>query len=402
MYDIVIIGAGISGLYACYKNIKHNPNDKILILEKTNRVGGKIHTKYYKDENEEYNYEAGGGVLYEKHKEMLELVKELKIEMIKIELHKDTKYINLIKKVFNYMNKISKTEQYNNTLVNIARQVISNEELQYIITNYGYKSEFYITNSYIAKKNIENEVLKSKYIYKFKNGYSEVIKKLKEKILLNKNITLINNANVYEIKNLKNTIVNYILDNREEKVNTKKIYIALPKEKILTIKGFTNEEHEYFNSVIGTSLCRIFVKYNTKNKKNDWLKKINFEKTSSPLQMIIPINKELGIYQISYSDYQNAEYWGKMSYDKLYKNIRENLKTVFPEEKEYILGQRPVWIKRYYWYKGIHFWKPNVDPLFLYKKIVHLRNNIKIIGESYSLNQGWSEGGIQTVNYLYN
>ena len=42
IYDFIIIGAGISGLYTYYLLHKHNPNYKILILESRFQAGGRI------------------------------------------------------------------------------------------------------------------------------------------------------------------------------------------------------------------------------------------------------------------------------------------------------------------------------------------------------------------------
>ena len=42
VYDFIIIGAGISGLYSNYLLKKNNNNLKILILESSNRIGGRI------------------------------------------------------------------------------------------------------------------------------------------------------------------------------------------------------------------------------------------------------------------------------------------------------------------------------------------------------------------------
>ena len=47
IYDFIIIGAGISGLYTYYLIKQTNPNIKILILESSNRIGGRI----LKDDN---------------------------------------------------------------------------------------------------------------------------------------------------------------------------------------------------------------------------------------------------------------------------------------------------------------------------------------------------------------
>jgi len=62
----VIIGAGISGLYLAYKLIKVenvNPDD-IVIYEKLNRIGGRVHTY----NNKGFKYSVGAGRLGKKHK----------------------------------------------------------------------------------------------------------------------------------------------------------------------------------------------------------------------------------------------------------------------------------------------------------------------------------------------
>jgi len=45
IYDYIIIGAGVSGLYTNYCLKKKNPNLKILILESSDRIGGRIYKK---------------------------------------------------------------------------------------------------------------------------------------------------------------------------------------------------------------------------------------------------------------------------------------------------------------------------------------------------------------------
>ena len=44
LYDIIIIGGGIAGLYKAHQHLKKDPNKKILLLEAANRLGGRIYT----------------------------------------------------------------------------------------------------------------------------------------------------------------------------------------------------------------------------------------------------------------------------------------------------------------------------------------------------------------------
>lgn len=62
LYDVVIIGAGISGLTAAYNLKKKFKNIKILILEAKDRVGGRTKTIEMKCsiENKKSLWDVGG------------------------------------------------------------------------------------------------------------------------------------------------------------------------------------------------------------------------------------------------------------------------------------------------------------------------------------------------------
>ena len=59
MHDIIMIGGGISSLYAAYKLLQKNPDLSILLLEKEARLGGRT----WKEKFNTTNVVVGAGVL---------------------------------------------------------------------------------------------------------------------------------------------------------------------------------------------------------------------------------------------------------------------------------------------------------------------------------------------------
>ena len=75
-YDLVIIGAGFTGLSSAYYFNKKFPNKKILIIEKDNEVGGlasNMNIKKFKIEKFYHHW-------YEHDKEILDFIKEIKLD----------------------------------------------------------------------------------------------------------------------------------------------------------------------------------------------------------------------------------------------------------------------------------------------------------------------------------
>jgi len=84
IYDLTIIGGGIAGLYTIYKYLKQNDTKetketktkKILLLESTSRLGGRVKTIHNKGQT----YESGAGRFSNNHHLLLELIKEFNLE----------------------------------------------------------------------------------------------------------------------------------------------------------------------------------------------------------------------------------------------------------------------------------------------------------------------------------
>ena len=181
--------------------------------------------------------------------------------------------------------------------------------------------------------------------------------------------------------------------------------LAIPKEALVSLcNSFTESEVNLLESVNSISLNRIYAQYDINKSQNKWMKELEFSTVNNPIRQIIPIKKNIGFFQISYSDWYFANYWGSLQITESKKIVKKLLSEIFKDKKI----DNPILYKNYYWKNAIHYWKTNVNENKLHKQIENIRKNIYIIGESYSKNQGWCEGAIQTsisvakkINKLY-
>ena len=73
VYDTVIVGGGIAGLYRAYCLLRRTPDSKLLLVEKRPDLGGRIYT--YKDDT--MMVEAGAGRFSNQHKRLWKLIHDL-------------------------------------------------------------------------------------------------------------------------------------------------------------------------------------------------------------------------------------------------------------------------------------------------------------------------------------
>ena len=401
IYDYIIIGGGISGLYLFYNLKKTNKDLKILLFEKNNYLGGRIKTNYLKFKSKNYIFEEGAGRLNNYHKKFLRLIKELNLEdqLIKIKSNtefypskgykldnklKNKSFFDYIQIVLKKSKNLKKEELIKLSFFDLAKKYLTKDESDFLIKSTGYYSRTIKMNAYDSIKLFKNGIRDDIKYYIMKDGFSQIIKELlknldKRKIYINHEVKNINyNENIFE------------LDVNNKKYKTIKVICAIPKVGLTNINYF-NKHKNILNNVITSDYCRIYAIF---NKDDIWYKNYGKFTTNNRLKYIIPISKENGLIMISYTDNINAKYWKKYINDEnnLKEKIVEDVKDIFNKNIE-----KPIYTKICYWENKQNYWKAKVDSIKISNRVMKLDKNkeLYIIGEGYSEKQGWVEGALE-------
>lgn len=385
-YDYIIIGAGISGLYTGYLIKKNNPNSKILILESNNYIGGRmgIDTFY------STRITTGAGI-GRKNKDinLIKLLNELKVVYTEFKINTIlaeniteidiTKIMKQLKTEYETNKDIKKPLKfktfateilgpilYKNFLINSGFHDYENEDAYSVLTDYHME---YNTSGWIG----------------LSIPWVELINKLvnvidKKNIKLKSTVTKVNTINKEVHINNANNNYSYIY---------KKLVVATTIssiEKLLKLPMYKQIKAQPF--------LRIYAKINSEYIDIMKEKVPKMLIVSTLLYKIIPMNPNKGIYMIGYTDNYGAESLIKHIEDKKY--IEEMLAKSIDLPKIVIDK-----LKHYYWKEGTHYFKPyKFNKIEFINKAQHPKNNIFVVGECLSVDQGWTEGAITSVNNI--
>ena len=420
VYDIIIVGGGIAGLYMAYK--LRNTNKSILIIEKDSRYGGRIETKYNQNGNEKLQYDAGPARISRNHNRTLQLIKSLKLETIKIKPNKEYKHIHSDKTVeiqndisakyskyiIKESAKYSKTYLQSVKFVDLCEQILGIEKTQEFKNMFGYDAEFTYCNAYDAIEMFKKDFQNIGTYFVMKDGLSSVINTLLDKLKEYSHITLVQNTEIKKFKYVQSTQLTrlYTTHTSNKSYDSGIIIWAIPKNPLAKINGWSKSQQDLFNSVEPISLHRIFCQFPHKNGKS-WLSTVPRTTTNDGLRQIIPLNGEKGFTQL-YSDSYWADYWNiKYTHSKkdFIQELVLHLHTVFPEYKTI---PEPTYIDSVYWSEGVHMWKAGFNSDIYYDKIQHVSDTTNsnptvmfIIGEAFSKHQCWIEGAIESADDVY-
>ena len=398
IYDFVILGGGISGLYTCYRLLQKNPHYKIAVFEKNNYWGGRIKTFYKKINYVDYKMEEGAGRFNDQHKILKSLIEELDLEKDLIQISgKSTFYDTnqVFPSSFDYQNSftyidkviskackedISYLQQF--TFVDYARKILQKKEVEFMLQSSGYTTDLLLLNAFDACVMFQLNNREDINYYTLKHGLSSIIQKLIKKI---KKLGGINHTHLFlnsiihefyfdsynelffiqQHSNKNNKLIDEI-ENNISVIQSKQLICALPKKNILSFSYFQKYK-DLLNSVHTNPLNRIYAVY-----KESWFKKISKIITNNPLRYVIPINKENGLIMISYTNGKEINYWKSMIHSNQDKNnqlkdkknnenkknkqlklsLHKNIKKVFQ-----INTKDPIFLKNAYWDIGVHFLK---------------------------------------------
>lgn len=390
-YDIIIIGSGIAGLYAAYNIKKLSPSTSFLIIEKNKKkwIGGRTKTDLF------YGNEivTGAGIGRKKKDKLLyKLLNDLNLKTndFKFKPHYSNMFQPIsVKNTIDYLKAEFKTYKgpcitfkqfaknllgdkvYNQFLLSVGNTDYENADIYDVLYNYGMNDNYCCFTA-------------------FRVPWRKLVMKL-SKIIGKPHFRF--STNVLEI--CSDNKYNFIINSENKKqYKCNKVIVAT------TITGIRELLHyPIYNDIEGQPFLRLYGKFN-KNSipiMKEYVK--GYTCLPGPLQKIIPINPDEGIYMISYNDNNNA-----LKLKNNLENTKENM-NLYCDLIETSLGiptnsLNLIAINAYYWQIGTHYYKPlnqSMSRSEFIKIAQHPEKGILVVGEVVSKNQGWVEGALKSV-----
>ena len=377
-YDIIIIGSGISSLFYLYSLQKMNSNAKIAILEKRPYCGGRIHSIKIGDDI----IDSGALRFNKNHKHLVQLLGELGIKNYTKLVSKKSIILSkqLREKWGIFLRKTSHKKYTNYPFSSVAKLFFTKVEYITLKLWFGYDQEWEHTQCYHLSKTMLSNYDAEEYFY-FPEGYSIVPDTVYNMVKDNKNYHFHFGKKVVKISDSNNI---YTSDNTH--FSSDNIIFACPPHYILNIEG-TEELAPLIGSIGWITLNRMYAKI----PNHGFPKKVIH--SESPICQIVPINED--IVMISYSTGEDAKFWIEQEQNgTLWKTLQECLEPHFP-----IGIKKPEWIRQNYWNPATHYFKSGCIPEQIqYKSFQPIYNKTwYIIGEAFSLNQGWVNGALENT-----
>lgn len=161
-------------------------------------------------------------------------------------------------------------------------------------------------------------------------------------------------------------------------------------------------QYPVYKEIEGQPFLRLYGKFDSKS--TELMKKLvkGYTVLTGPLQKIIPMDADKGVYMIAYNDNKNTVAF------KDYLTNTEINRIMYCRLLEKALGLpkdtlKLLAIKGYYWDIGTHYYKPLDTKTYssreeFVNKAQHPESCILVVGEVVSRDQGWVQGALDSVN----
>jgi hypothetical protein len=403
MADIIIVGGGISGLYTQYKIMKMSPKTNVLLLDCCPRehLGGRAsNVSFYG-----VNVVTGAGIgRKNKDKLLAQLLRDMEFPINEfktghsypktmVESYCDVKAVFMMLRK-EYTAQSGKNKVVHKTFKEFALPVLGSQLYEQFVTSAGYSD--------YEKEDIYDTL----YNYGFEDNYAGYVGfSVPWKLLVEKLAKTIGSSHIVNdtyVKKIKPTEEGYTVYAETPKGAIKylcgKVIVATTIDSVM--KMLPKETHVLYKHIHGQPFARIYGKFS--KKSSELLDTVISDSlvVPGPLQKIFPMNKEKGVYMIAYADNSKAVAL------KPYIDNDEKNREHFCMLLEQAIGLKQgslelIAIYSCYWNIGTHYYDALHSQFRNREEFIDAAQqpypDMLVIGEMISLNQGWTDGALDSV-----
>lgn len=399
MSDIIVVGAGISGLYSALRLIDNNYS--VTLFEKSSRVGGRVYTLYTAD----YMIELGAFRISSQHNIIIDLCRRFNITLEPFQGASDFRpsynsyqpmvspFENLIHLTNDMVQTMSYDDRIDLSVARLLERTFGTETAIEYRDSGGYVDYYQSSIEQVLHTNTITTLLAHGSYYMAPQGLSALIYSMLAYLVKQPRFKIIYEAVTW----VQNTTV-WTASNAV--YHAKAIILAIPKKNLIPISDWNPNDLLAFDGVQGNRVVKIIMRFPLVNG-HVWFEGVPFTITDALLMKFLPVNPTLGLAIISYSDGIRGKYihevWEK-NQSLLIDIMMADLRKVFSEKEI----PDPIEVDQYYWSPYVHYWKTgiNIEATRDYLREIGVQRRIFVVGETFST-QAWMNASLETVDDIY-
>jgi hypothetical protein len=434
-YDIIVVGAGISGLFCVRELLKKHPGWRIALAERYKGLGGRTYS-YQPPGFPGVGWEMGAGRVRKDHTMVMGLLKEYGLTWVPIsasitfqrkpgsELETDIFEELYIPLYFQPLASLESSILATHTLEELLKKVYGLEKTAEILAPFPYRAEVITMradlalagflsggghSAYHSVNGPQGEMSSHKGYGVVKEGFGELVARMKADIEKRGAIVL----NRHRLLNFtrghgKAVDLEFSFGYPEDKSASGTIQLRAEKGVVLALHKDAVAELPPFRgwktlSLLKTEpLLRVYAVFptGTGTAGKAWFAGFSRIVTPERPRYILPIDAEKGVIMISYTDADDTTDYmriQKQGGDKaLEKVVMKDVRRLFPSLKI----PNPLFFRSHPWETGATYWLPgSYDPveesLSACNPLPTAFPSVWLCGESWSVRQAWVEGALE-------
>lgn len=416
-YDCIVVGAGISGLYATREILKKHPSWRVALAERYKGFGGRTYS-YWVPGVKDTHWEMGAGRIHKDHKLLMGLLKEYGLHWIPIgedigfkadpKAHVEPNLFEslVVPTMLGPLAVLSKDLLAKHTIEELMVKVYGQQATKTALAKFPYRSEINVLRADLALEGLlgGGEISSHKGYGILAEGFSELVSRMKTEIQERGGICL----SRHQLLSLKKVPGSSATDCTFKFGYPKKgephgtiqlraihsVVLALHRDAVAELPEFKG--WRTLKLLKTQPLLRCYAIF----RDSSWFSGLGRVVTPELPRYILPMDPKQGTIMISYTDGDDTRSYMKIQEkggDKaLEKAVMADVRRLFPEKRI----PNPEFFRSHPWKTGCTYWLPGeYDPEKVSEEscnpLPSVLPNVYLCGESWSMRQVWVEGALE-------